>query len=222
MNILAIILIAGSIIFFLWLQIGQKKTQKLARRQSDEFWDREAKANQTKNKDISQLPLLHVSESDLVLSAATDTSAADNSITDNSATDKSVIYFSDKVRTNIKEPMMDLSSYSNTDLKLAYGVGNFKTLSDYDENFNSFLTNLTNLARAYADAGCLTKSRDTYCAAIRFGSRKVSDYTELGQIYLKLDDPQSISLLIAEVADGNHPRKDTVLDSLRSVMASYQ
>lgn len=35
--------------------------------------------------------------------------------------------------------MMDFSDYTNTDLKLAYGVGNFKTISEYDETFHEFL-----------------------------------------------------------------------------------
>ena len=56
-------------------------------------------------------------------------------------------YYIDHIRKIIKSPMLDLSEYSNTDLKLAYGVGNFKVLCEYDENFNHFLLALTNLAQ---------------------------------------------------------------------------
>ena len=118
--------------------------------------------------------------------------------------------------------MIDLSEYSNTDLKLAYGVGNFKTLSDYDENFSNFLLILTNLARTCAQAGLDADARDCYETALRYGSRKLTDFEELAQVYLKLDQPELVGQLIASVSEGDYPRKDTIIGRLRDVLATYQ
>lgn len=108
-------------------------------------------------KDISHLPILHVEESELPVIT-----------TEN----ESVLYYIDHIRKIIKSPMLDLSEYSNTDLKLAYGVGNFKVLCEYDENFNHFLLALTNLARACTEAGLYSEAEQTFLLAFHYGSQK--------------------------------------------------
>lgn len=194
-------------IFLAWLFYEQRKARKMEEKISKDFWAREAEANQTRKKDISHLPLVQVEESEIP--AAT-------------TSDEAILYYIGQLQEIIKEPMMDLSEYTNTDLKLAYGVGNFKTLSDYDEKFNSFLVNLTNLARAYSRAELYKEAKDTYQMALRYGSQKVNDYTELAEVYLKMDQPEQITQLITDVSNGEHPRKETIVESLRSVFTKYQ
>ncbi len=194
-------------IFCAWLFYEQRKRQRLQNKATQEFWAREEEANSTRKKDISHLPLLQPTEEEIPLS---------------DAPCESVLYYIDKIRQNIQMPMIDLSEYSNTDLKLAYGVGNFKTLSDYDENFNTFLTNLTNLARAYTENKEYSLAEATYELALRYGSRKVSDYTDLAQVYLHMDKPDLVNRLICRVEESEHPRKETIIRSLRQVLSSYQ
>lgn len=206
MNFIPVYLICF-LIFIVWLFYEQRKSQKQDQKNSDEFWAREAEANRTRKKDISQLPLLHVQESEIPLAK-----------TENA----SVLYYIDHIRDLIKTPMIDLSEFSNTDLKLAYGVGNFKQLSEYDENFNHFLLALSNLALSYTEAGFLPEAQDTYRLAFYYGSRKVSDYTGLADVYLRMGQPEHISELIQEVEAGNHPRKDSVIQALREVLMRCQ
>lgn len=194
-------------IFCAWLFYEQRKRQRLQNKATQDFWAREEAANSTRKKDISHLPLLKPTEEEIPLS---------------DAPSESVLYYIDKIRQNIQMPMIDLSEYSNTDLKLAYGVGNFKTLSDYDENFNTFLTNLTNLARAYTANQEYSLAEATYEMAFRYGSKKVSDYTDLAQVYLSMDKPDLVNGLIRRVDESEHPRKETIIRSLRQVLSSYQ
>ena len=206
MNFIPVYLICF-LIFVAWLFYEQRKSQKQEKKNSDEFWARETEANRTRNKDISQLPLLHVQESEIPLVQ-----------TDN----PSVLYYIDHIRDLIKSPMMDLSEFSNTDLKLAYGVGNFKQLSEYDQNFNSFLSALSDLALSYTEAGYLPEAQDTYRLAFYYGSQKVSDYTGLADVYLRLEQPEHITALIEEVEAGTHPRKSSVIRALQEVLMHYQ
>jgi len=194
-------------IFLAWLFYEQRKARKIEEKMSKDFWARETEANQTRKKDISHLPLLEVTEAEI---PAVSTS------------DEAILYYIGQLQEIIKEPMIDLSEYTNTDLKLAYGVGNFKTLSDYDEKFNSFLVNLTNLARAYSHAEFYNEAAKTYQMAFRYGSKKVSDYTELADVYLKMDQPKLISELITKVHAGEHPRKESIIEALRNVLSRYQ
>lgn len=194
-------------IFCAWLFYEQRKSQRTGQKASREFWEREELANSTRNKDISQLPLIRVEELAIPI---VDTP------------DESITYYIEQFRQVIQNPMIDLSDYSNTDLKLAYGVGNFKTLSEYDENFNTFLITLTNLARSYERAGYHEQARDTYLAALRFGSRRVGDYEELARIYLALNQPGEVSSLIHKVESGGHPRKESVSAALRKILETHR
>ncbi len=193
--------------FGMWLFYKQRRSQQQEKNASDEFWAREARANSTRKKDISDIPLLHVKESEIPV--------AD---TEN----ESILYYIGHIRELIKTPMADLSEYSNTDLKLAYGVGNFKLLSEYDENFNNFLMALSNLARTYTQEGLLSNAEQTYRLALHYGSRRVSDYTELAEIYLKMDQPEHVTALIEETEKSMHPRKSSLIQALQETMMHYR
>lgn len=206
MNFVPVYLICF-IIFLGWLFYEQRKSQRLDKKRSDEFWAREAEANSTRKKDISHLPLLHVQESEIPL-ADTD--------------EPSVLSYIGDIRDLIKKPMADLSEYTNTDLKLSYGVGNFKLLSEYDENFNHFLLSLSGLAEAYTEAGFVAEAQDTYRLALYYGSQRVSDYTGLAELYIRTDQPEQAAALIQEVEAGAHPHKEPLLQALRAILTQYQ
>ena len=195
------------LIFIGWLLYEQRKSRKVAEQESKDFWAREQEANQTRKKDISNLPLLHVSEEEIPV--------AD---TDND----SVLYYVGQVKEIIKNPMMDFSDYTNTDLKLAYGVGNFKVLCEYDENFNHFLLALTNLARACTEAGLYSEAEQTFLLAFHYGSQKMTDYTSLADIYLHLEEPEKISALIRNVEDGPLPHKEALIQALEQKLMAYR
>ena len=78
------------LIFIGWLLYEQRKSRKVAEQESKDFWAREQEANQTRKKDISNLPLLHVSEEEIPV--------AD---TDND----SVLYYVGQVKEIIKNPI---------------------------------------------------------------------------------------------------------------------
>ncbi len=199
MNNIPIFLICF-LIFIFWLSHAQRKAQNQDNKASEDFWARETKANSTRKKDISQLPLLHVKESEIPAPH-----------TEN----ESVLHYIGHIRELIKDPMIDLSEYSNTDLKLAYGVGNFKLLSEYDENFANFLSCLSELAHACMVAGLPNDAEYTYRLALHYGSQKTDDYIGLARVYLSMGQPERIRELIREVESGAHPHKASVVEELQ-------
>lgn len=196
-----------SCIFAAWLCYEHKKTRREDSRISEAFWEREALANSTRNKDISQLPLLKP-----------DSSTLPNPV----STDAGVLFHFKKMQQAAGQPMMDLSQFSNTDLKLAYGVGNFKTLCGYDENYHAFLQSLSDLADACIHAEAWEDAGVAYCAALEYGSLKVSDYTGLANTLFHIGKPEKANALIKEVESGCHPRKHAILRSLHELSDSYR
>ena len=198
------------VIFIAWTQYEMKKSSKKNQEIEDAFWAREEQANHAPKQDISSLPLLHFEES--VIPVAPDgTFSEEDDITG----------YINNLKALIKKPMIDLSEYTNTDLKLAYGIGNFKTLSDYDDNYNSFLLLMTNLARGYARRKMYDLAVKTYRSALECGSAKLADYTGLAESCIAMDNPSAVSDLIREVEAMDNPRKDGIIDALKRILASY-
>lgn len=189
-------------IFCAWLFYEQQKSKKIQEKQTAEFWEREARANATRNKDTSDIPMIEVTESMLPVV---------------SCNDESVNYYLELLKDNIRQPMADLSSYSNTDLKLAYGVGNFKTLSEYDENYTIFLQNITNLARSCGRCDAWEDAAAVYRFALSCGSMKSIDYSGLADCYKHLGTPEKIRDLIHELEEKDHPHSASIIQELSSM-----
>ena len=198
------------IIFIVWTQYEMKKSSKKNKEIEDAFLAREEEANHAPKQDISGLPLLSFDENEIP-------QPEDGMFTD----EDDIMTYLRELKALIKEPMIDLSEYSNTDLKLKYGVANFTTLSDYDENYSSFLLLLTNLARGYARRELYELSENTYKFALKCGSVKLHDYTGLAEVYLATDRPEEINALIAEIENSDMQRKDGVISELKKILAKY-
>ncbi len=191
------------LIFIAWMHYEKRKANREEKRRSEEFWQREENANHSRNKDISDLPFFHP-----------DTGRIPMPQTDN----ENISYYQKQVQNTEKLPMMNLSQYTNTDLKLAYGVGNFKTLSDYDENFNHFLMNMSNLGKAYREADFLEEAASVYRLCLDYGSDKSTDYRALGSIYASMKATGKLISLIDEVKQSDLPRRETLASGLQQML----
>lgn len=190
------------LIFILWMHYEKRKADKKGKRESQEFWQREEEANHARNRDFSDLSMFCPDASRIPMPETED---------------ENVTYYQKRVTDCLELPMMNLSQFTNTDLKLAYGVGNFKTLSNYDENFNDFLMNMSNLGKAYFTAGLLQESESIYRFCIESGSKKSNDYKALAEVYSAMGTKGKIDDLITEVGASELPRKASLIEHLRSV-----
>lgn len=191
------------LIFIAWMHYEKRKAGKKEARASEEFWQREEEANRTRNKDISGLPLLQIREDQIPMP---------------DSNDENTCYYQKKVLESLNLPMMDLSEYTNTDLKLAYGVGNFKTLSDYDANFNSFLMNLSNLGKAYFQTGLLPEAASVFRLCLDSGSKSARNYKALADVYVAMGQSYKVSELIKEAESSRLPHASTLVEQLRQLL----
>ena len=201
------IIIACTLVFCAWLAYEKNKHTRLQRAESKKFWQREEQANHTRNKDISQLEYFSVDSS---------------TIPSNTYNSQQIELAKNQIFTDLEKKMIDLSGYSNTDLKLAYGVGNFSLLSTYDANYNTFLLHLSQLATAYRDEEYWDDAENCYHLCLKLGSQKISDYTGLAKTYLATDRPEEVSALISEISNSTMKRKASILKYLRNCLATYQ
>lgn len=187
------------LIFIAWMHYKKRKAAKQQEKETDLFWEREKEANHTRNKDISQLPLF-----------TPDTTK----IPWDGAKNDTILHYLDALRQLIEMPMLDLSDYSNTDLKLAYGTGNFQTLSDYDETYQNFLQTLCALGKAYLEAGDLTHAAEACRLCLDYDSKNRIAYITLAKIYKQDSKTYLLSGLIDEIKHSSIARKESLLHEI--------
>ncbi len=192
------------IIFSAWFFYESRKAAKKSQKKSDAFWAREEEANHARNRDISNLPMVTVERGQIPMPETSD---------------ENTLFYQKQVTASLDFPMMNLSGYTNTDLKLAYGAGNFKTLSDYDENFNNFLMNLSHLAKAYSQTGFSQEAIVCYQLALKIGSDKTTDFKALAKLYVDTGERSKIQELCHMAETSGHPRKEALRKELETMMA---
>ena len=126
------------IIILIVIQLYLKKSTRSGSERSKKYWEREQKANSTRKQDISTLNYIKWDDS---------LPAIDNSLTlaDILNNSPEALKAYNNIQTLKTEPMLNLSEYSNTDLKLKYGVANLDTLTQYEDNYTSFIKSLSEL-----------------------------------------------------------------------------
>lgn len=173
-----------------------------------EFWAREREARFARNIDISGLELFTPDIENLPFAQSSD--------------DKKRTNLEAKVISSGKEPMLDLHEFTNTDLKIKYGNGNFNTISEYDRNFMYFIRDLFQWGKYLYDNNYTDDARTVLEYLVSTSQDIASAFTILAEIYCADDEPQKISQLISMVESSKDSiSKQAALKSLRNIINSY-
>jgi len=178
----------GLISFFLVFSLcyivarGISINNKAMSDRKNSFWNRELEANSVRRKDISGLDYI-VYPSHLPLDSLINIGRKD---------------LADEFQTFSDKKIINLSGYSNTDLKLMYGPANLNDLSSYDENFTSFIRLLNNIGNALLDADTTddTATRQFLEYSVSIGSDISATYINLAEIYIKHGEDDKLNDLI--------------------------
>ena len=156
------------IIFLLVLAYVLRKSTRREEEVNARFWERESAANTTRKQDLSTLNYISIPQ-DLCDSIH----ASDEGITNDC-----------KILSDLSnKKIVNLSQFSNTDLKLKYGIANLGVLSEYDENYTTLICTLVQLSKKLIDCG----QSEAAIRLLRFGIDCQSDisenYTLLAALY---------------------------------------
>ncbi|MCR5793017.1 MAG: hypothetical protein K6G65_07595 [Lachnospiraceae bacterium] len=196
------------IVFIIWLGYELRKSDSRDKSQQKDFWDKEMQANSTRNSDISNLPYVTVDLSSLPFTPE-----------DSDIEDKTLLNLEADVKVFENTTMVDLSNYSNTELKLSYGVGNFKKLSEYDLNYTSFIIALNEWGEYLFEADNFDHAKLVFEYAASLHADTSNVYLRLGELYANEGNTLGIEHLIDIVSDLNSVRKDSVLTTLRKYLS---
>lgn len=189
-------------IFVIWLKYQLSKSSKNEYQSSTQFWEKENQANFVRKKDISNLEYISIPLNELPFM-------------DNISGE--ILYVQDAIKKLATKKILNLTGYSNTDLKLNYGTANINALSDYDQNYTLLIRNLHKWASLLYDEGMIIESKTVLQYAVKCKTDISSTYVLLATIYESEKHPDKIKELIDIVNSQNSLIKETVLSSLNSI-----
>lgn len=160
---------ASFILFCIWLSFTTLRVRRKDEHNRDAFWERERLANSTRKKPLDTLSYIGIPDKLLFPPLLPDDSEAAECR---------------RMLTSLQgKKIVNLTGYSNTDLKLAYGAPNIDLLSEYDQNYTLLARTLQKWATVLLDAGCQDEAVDVLEFAVSTHTDISAAYRILASIY---------------------------------------
>ena len=189
------------ILFTAILAVRRQRQTTKQEQANEAFLERERMANATRKKDISSLDYLSFTVQRLPIAEYSDEKLAE--------------YESILTRLS-SQKIINLSGYSNTDLKLMYGPANFNDLSEFDENYHTLSDTLFAYAKRESELD-RTNSAVTileYAMELKIDSSQI--YLLLAKLYQTLQTPEKIQIIIDTVSSMDESFASFVLPKLNA------
>lgn len=184
-----------AVLFIIVFTIGSRKNTADQEKVQEAFWQREREANQVRRQSLDSLHYISIPLSDFPMDLHTDTE--------------------DTLRDLSQQKIVNLTGYSNTDLKLQYGVANLETLSDYDTNFARLVKALADYSRELLDAGRLSEAQTVLEFAVSVQADSIYIYTTLADLYAASGNTSGLSDLRISAENLNSISKSAILRHLQ-------
>lgn len=149
------------------------------RNEEKTFWSRENKANSIRRQDISKLDYIKIPVDSLPV---------------DKLREQGLSKYADELMRLSNEKIINLSGYTNTDLKLMYGAANLNDLTKYDINYTLLIRLLDNIGEDLVSHANTAAAFLEY--AVSIGSDITSTYTTLGEIYKSQNENDKLAGLI--------------------------
>ena len=188
--ILASVIILGAVIHH-----AAGRDRRLSEKAEAFFWEREKKANETRKKSLEDLPYIHIPLDSLPLNTLTDREDVMECIT--------------TLRGLADTRIVNLTGYTNTDLKLMYGTANITPLSQYDQSYTLLVSTLQKWADILWEAGYFEEAADVMEFALSTETDVSRTYYLLAQYYKQKGNAEKLSHLseVARALRSSHKRQ---------------
>jgi tetratricopeptide (TPR) repeat protein len=132
-------ILASFLVFIIIVAIFNKRTTRLHKKRSEDFWKREREANFVRKKSLDDLEYISIPFSSFPMDIAKD--------------DEIIASCHRDLESLRDEKIVNFTGYSNTDLKLAYGTANITVLTQYDQNYTLFVRALQEFGKRLYELG---------------------------------------------------------------------
>jgi hypothetical protein len=177
----------------------RKKSTRSQEAVESAFWEREQEANNTRRKDISNLPYITIPLDKFPIGICPTEEINSLEATLTALADKKIL---------------NLGRQTNTDLKLAYGAANLNVLTECDENFSLLCRTLTDYAKALCEAHFPEEAILVLEFAVSCGSDSSAAYDLLATLYEQTGRAGSIPGLLEKAQTLDSIMRDSIVKKL--------
>lgn len=199
--------IASLVIFALfcgWSCYEAKKHTRLEQKKEDEFWEREREANSVRRKPIDHLDYIKIPK-ELPVDLLKDNIEMPNILK--------------TVESLRNDKILNLTGYSNTDLKLEYGAPNLTELSRYDSNFTALVTTFQKWADLLLNEDYEKEAVELMEYIVSVGGDIGKTYRLLGKYYLRNSMEDKFDELLKSADSLRSLNKPYILQSVKDLKA---
>ncbi len=194
--------------FILVLQFAIRKARHKNDNADKKFWARENEANNVRRKPLDDIEYINIDLTKLPTDVLSDNETVADCI-------KSLKELSE-------EKIINLTGYTNTDLKLKYGVANLTFLSACDNRYTCLIQTLQKWAELLWEKGLTEPAVSIMEYEVSIGSDAHSVYRRLASYYNKHGQPEKISDLIAKVESMNLMTTKSLIADLKEYTYNTQ
>lgn len=192
---------ASFIILIITITLASKRAEKKRRRHNEDFWDKERKANSVRRKSLDDLEYIAIPFHSLPM----DTASEDE-----------IIAGCHRDLENLQnEKIVNLTGFSNTDLKLEYGTANITLLSQYDQNYTLFVRAMQEWGKRLYDLGFLDDALTVLEYAIATRTDISSTYYLAASIYHQKGQDEKIRHLLVVAETLQSVMKNSIVRTLK-------
>ena len=199
-------ILASVIIFCLVINHAVRKNTRRQQALEDAFWERERQANATRRQSLDGLNYITI--------------PLDKLPTDLLPEDETVQGYVETLRGLAETIIVNLTGYTNTDLKLQYGAPNITLLTQYDQNYTVLVSTLQLRADALLKIGHTEEAVKIMEFAVSVETDVSRTYYRLAEYYLSLGRPEELNRLTQTAQKLRSSNRDQVLRQLASLSAS--
>ena len=189
-----------SIVFFFRL----RHIKSIESKAYDEFWARENKANFTRKKPLDNLDYITIPDELLHMKPENSNEELDACIRD--------------LNDLSEYKIVNLTGYTNTDLKLEYGTANITILSEYDFHYTNLVSLLQKLAEKLHESGNDALAIMTLEFAVSTNTDVSKSYYLLAQLYSDAHTPEKIFDLMESAQNIRSMQRDIILKRLGELL----
>lgn len=191
------------LIFVLWIRYQVNHSSHIVESSSEAFWKREDEANHTRNVSIDSLDYIIVPIDQLPQYETNDPRLEElqNILTDIASTQ-----------------ILNLSGFTNTDLKLKYGTGHFTYLAQCDANYHTLIHTIEKLGAFHMDNNHTDAAIAYYEYAVLCNSENSQTYVSLVKLYASKDNIPAIDALQLKLKQSDYKQKAYILKKVEQAL----
>ena len=178
-----------------------RRQNKQYRQEEAAFWNRERRANSVRRKSLDGLAYITIPLETFPTRLLTENTVVQECI--------------DTLVSLTSRKIVNLTGWSNTDLKLEYGTANINLLAEYDQNYTVLVRTLQKWADELLAAGFQDEAAVLMDFAVNTGTDVGATYSKLADYRASRGQWEQIDLLIEKAQSLNSLNKDIILKHLR-------